>query len=108
YFSAASTLAGSANNVWVNGSNLLVINGGMNASTSIITTLTATTLNASSSIQTNATTTGQQFLSSLQGKLLATDGNGMIVATSSPIFALANGTNTTASGNQINLNSNVL
>ena len=102
YFTGATTQSGS-NNFTFNGSNLVNINGGLNATTS-----TFTNLNASSTIFTNATTTGQAFFKGVTaGSRLAVDANGMLIATTSPIITLANGTNTTASGNQVNLNSNV-
>ncbi len=78
YFTAPTTQAGSANFLWNNTSNLLTVNGTINATTSNFTNL-----NASSTVLTNATTTGQSvLLGQTNGKLLALDQNGIIISTS--------------------------
>ncbi len=86
YFTAPTTQSGSANFLWNNTSNLLTINGTINASTSNFTNL-----NASSTVLTNATTTGQSvLLGQTNGKLLALDQNGIIISTSTAYITTAN------------------
>ena len=97
-YTIQSMFQGGSYNVWTSGF--------INASTSLINTLTAVNLNASSSILTNATTTGQLAIS-VKGSFLASDATGMIIATTTPIMSLTGGTNINTSGNTINLNSSI-
>ncbi len=99
YYSDANTLSGANNFSWINGSNTLSVNG---------------TINASSTNFTNATTTGQFFLSGLLGKSLATDINGMVVATTTyqgTVTSVTGSGNISSSGGtapNITLNSSIV
>ena len=83
-YAGASSLQGSSNYTF-NGT-ILNLNGTFNASTSVISTLTAANLNASSTILTNATTTGQFY--TLGSTYLATNGGYVGIGTVGPATKL--------------------
>lgn len=106
--SSSSVLGGT--NINISGGNTVNLNSNVLG----VTLFSGTTVKASSSVFTNSTTTGQQFLSGLLGKLLATDPNGMVVATTTyngTITSVTGSGNITSSGGttpDITLNANVL